>query len=72
MVVGGEKVCYWLVVLFGECDGGVYVDCVDVGLFFLVDFDIDEVCVYGCGYFVVVEWFVGYDVILVVGGVVDG
>lgn len=68
-LVGGEEDGHGpAAVSGGELDGG-HVDVVDVGSFFAVEFDADEVPVEGFGDFWVFEGLVGHDMAPVAGGI---
>ena len=42
-VIGKELYVYWLIVVVGVCLGVGYVNFIDVGVLFVIDFDVDEV-----------------------------
>ncbi len=56
----------------GENLMGGLVDQVEVGAFFPVDLDVDEVPIHLCRRFRILEGFVGHDMAPVAGGISDG
>jgi len=69
--VGGEEDGHGPSAGAGHGDGGLHVDGVEVGAFFAVHFDVDEVFVHEGGGGGVFEGFVRHDMTPVTGGVSD-
>lgn len=71
VLFGGEENMQGLVVIFGEGFVGVYEVVVEVWLFFLVNFYVNEVLIYEFSDVSVFKVFFGYYMVLVVGVVFD-
>ncbi len=69
--IGREEDGHGPAAMPGHGDDGVHVDAVEVGAFFAVYFDVDEMGVHGNGRFFIFKGFVGHHMAPVAGGVAD-